>query len=1770
MMNNTEQKIDVQIEDITIQILPAMVHTIRNMMSSMGKLQTAVETEVNKVNSTTLFEPKPFKDANFWFIEDNDEKYEILEETDILEVTTGTPSDKKPVMEEARKQKEKEQKLQVQNIRSQALTVSSKIVEIRLELGAGTITKPMIAMCLSDMSLELENWSTDMDISSTIYIELALFNENLLAWEPLIEPVLDDNGNVVCPWCITCSTYNCEDEEENDEDSRFLLDDPKSFSDNNKQQKQEEKLSLDAKQVIFIRAEHLLNLTVTKSMLDITQRLSGILDQAYNQKSHGNSDEDKAFLSILNMTGEVVDIDHIIGVQFLEDSDLTTPVHLEHKDSVPLTVPKERLSATRIPAISDQIANRKQEFSIKMSNLEKTVDINQTWRRIFDIGPSPITDWPIQLLCDSHLYKDRRRIVLSSIIKVLNRAIMPIIILEIDSVELGTFREVSRIEPDGELYLPLSLLYARITPRLFITIDDAKLNSHGHDCIAFNWTSESAADRRLKLNNGRDAYFVFYKESKEACLENTDEPNGTALHIYFKLALQLINLLSLDVECWIDDVEQVKLEPNNLYHSVSGNKRSMLTFVIPHYKDAKWISEPMDLNLKTNTKLKDYVLIFHSTSSQESLRLMLRVDIYRESYRASLYSVFWVLNCTDLKFEFKIENEKTLIEAIEPPFFVCPKNLDSKKKKGHIRLFSNEQNEKSSDWSEGFSLDTIKITEMVNCKVANDRTYTISVDIATSSFGMTKIITLAPSTMVINKSTIEVEVTEVETTRGEEEEQWKFIKPEGIIPFWPRNIEQGLMRVRYAHNHLAISTFVFKEKQRTLLHMDDRERPALQTDVVISDNSGCRIVFGDYKIGDSPILLVNCLKKRPITFCQSEDIRIQVLSPRHYVYYTWMDQLKPRSLVISSDGPTATIELNPLCGKLETNDQQTVYYATFHDGPQMVLIFAEDIDIIDVATHMPSLAEKMSQHIQIGIRDIGISVIDDIARSDLFYITINKSKEVWTETRNANVIPLSRNLDHHIDEHYKKYIKNLEENPNDEELAKKKYRIDDKRNVSFDENTAELSDHLDHRVTLQRQSFDGLWVSFAWSTTNQALHLRINRFQIDYAEEFTLYPVVLNPIISKALGTDLPGKPFIEMSLFKTESARANTQNIKYLNLLVQEFAFCVDQTLIMSILGFVKHEKTNEAPTINMERDLQRIHKPLEAITDAQSNSLPTEPKIFIDNLHLSPLKIHVSFSMHGTSANEQLLAEYPIVDFLLNVLNIAEVQDAVLKLNCYERKNEQFTNAKLLEEIRNHYQSQLMGQLHVVVLGLDVLGNPFSVIRGVGKGVESFFYEPYKASGAMKGPIEFIEGVAVGTGNLVSSTVGGAAGALSKITGAASQGLATLTFDENYQNARIVRKELAGHSVSGVITSGKNIGKDVLHGFTGIVKKPVADAKKRGAAGFVKGFGKGFIGLVARPASGVADFTSTSFDMIKRLAIHEEVIHRMRLPRHVGRDGIIRPSTSHEIKGFRIYDKLKGEKHGPMDIYVAHIDCTKDASMILMSSLKRLLILTGTGDSLDDYQIELQCHYRDLKGPPTITYEPDKVHINLKSSKVPGVSKKDPSHESTVPFLFNMSQSISPIVMGVLFSTYFLTIQTIEYSLSTYVLNEKQHELYQDYVLFKGNAPIWKWWNLFTLLTIPLTIWATLGDLWKIFTTKAPIKHHLTSIIRAMQFFTLLFITFTRAVPLEAKSAETPSEEILVELNYYQWVLFLLNILGFVITIIQCKQAQYTEPIEAKKKKE
>jgi len=48
--------------------------------------------------------------------------------------------------------------------------------------------------------------------------------------------------------------------------------------------------------------------------------------------------------------------------------------------------------------------------------------------------------------------------------------------------------------------------------------------------------------------------------------------------------------------------------------------------------------------------------------------------------------------------------------------------------------------------------------------------------------------------------------------------------------------------------------------------------------------------------------------------------------------------------------------------------------------------------------------------------------------------------------------------------------------------------------------------------------------------------------------------------------------------------------------------------------------------------------------------------------------------------------------------------------------------------------------------------------------------------------------------------------------------------------------------------------------------VTKPIEGAKQGGATGFVKGLGKGFIGLVTRPTGGIVDFAGTSLDIVQR----------------------------------------------------------------------------------------------------------------------------------------------------------------------------------------------------------------------------------------------------------------------------------------------------------------
>ncbi|CAF3737125.1 unnamed protein product [Rotaria sp. Silwood1] len=158
MMNNEQQKMDVQISNIIVNIAPTTIQTIIGVISSLGTLQIL--------------------------------KKKKRQQTDELEIVQDTSSQQKAI---------KEEEEETQKPLTQQLILTLKTIEVKLEVGLGSVTKAVVTLCLS-------NLTTDISLVSTINIEVVLFNENILSWESLIKPAITFESAHNPPWCITCST----------------------------------------------------------------------------------------------------------------------------------------------------------------------------------------------------------------------------------------------------------------------------------------------------------------------------------------------------------------------------------------------------------------------------------------------------------------------------------------------------------------------------------------------------------------------------------------------------------------------------------------------------------------------------------------------------------------------------------------------------------------------------------------------------------------------------------------------------------------------------------------------------------------------------------------------------------------------------------------------------------------------------------------------------------------------------------------------------------------------------------------------------------------------------------------------------------------------------------------------------------------------------------------------------------------------------------------------------------------------------------------------------------------------------------------------------------------------------------------------------------------------------------------------------------------------------------------------------------------------------
>ncbi|CAF3896761.1 unnamed protein product, partial [Rotaria magnacalcarata] len=1190
IMDLEQQKIDIRCSHILINIMPVAVRIIIGVTNSLSKPPPTSKQE--KFDTQNMFDPKAFNESDFWY----------------LKGLNDIAAQEKSLV---RKQKNVEKYL------TEQFVLTLKTMEIKLDVGFGSVTKSVVAMCLSNSTVNVKNWSDEMTTSLTMDVEAALYNEHTLAWEPLIEPILDENQTHLAPLSVICSIKPILP----------IVDCAQSSSSSKKGKQEKIVLGLDAKQLIFIRTQQLLNITITKTGLELMTNLSSLFNDIYNQRLPINIDNNESMLSLMNLTGQPICIENLNGLEFTNNITWTSTI-IQQNESIPLTASAERLSSVyRLSVIEKQTSTYRQEFSVQIDNNVKLISINRTWQRIYDLKPSMYLHFPIQLLYDTQIDQNRRRVILSSIVKIYNNTTIPMFILDRDST---TGKAYYRIEINEYYSVPINLLYKTNNPSIFISTDENDQSGTKADFFAFDWMKATTQEQKLKSKNGKIFHFIICKETKEAYSENTDQLDRMSYNIYIHSPIHLTNLLPIDIQC--STTEHLYLTSSQLQHISSGGKNSILKFSIPSYNGITWTSDPVDLGIKKRNNSNEQIVTFHdalASKKQDTLRMCLYMSTLHEVQRLSLYAPYWIVNYTDLNLEFRIGNERVFIKNTENTYLVCPDKYKSdSSEKGQIRLYGVTQDDSVKNWSEKFSLDVIKSIGMASCKGANNKIYMICVDIQTSSFGLTKTIILSPAMVVTNKTSLPIEI--VESLMGKEQDKWKIIEPDGVIPFWPQNSKDGLLIVRYAHNRKTSKPFSMNKKHQTLLYMNDQDRLAIFVEVMATDFDGVRVIFSDYKQGDAPVLLVNHTDDQLISFVQKDDEKTQHLVPNYSVYYTWTDPLKAREIIATCNHQSIIIELNPHQGVIGMNENiGTIFYAVFIDGVQTVLLFTYNKEIIESAYNLSTSNESICRRIQLGIPNVGLSLVNDITREELLYISLKKSKVLWVQVGKSRVKPFSYKIHTNLEELYKSHIQHIEINPNDQTLVHTKYQMPEYREVTFHENTAELINQKGERKLAKRKSLDGLWIEYTWSMKNAALYARINRIQIDNQLESTNFQSALYPILSKSADSDLIEKPFIELSIYESKTLQSNIMHFQYCKLLIQEFALRIDQGLILAILIFLRQQKNAITPMIDMDQDLEHIHKSLQAIVKVQTDISTNETRMFFDNIHLSPLKVSIQNSL-------------------------------------------------------------------------------------------------------------------------------------------------------------------------------------------------------------------------------------------------------------------------------------------------------------------------------------------------------------------------------------------------------------------------------------------------------------------------------------------------------------------------------------------------------------
>uniref|UniRef100_A0A663E1W2 Vacuolar protein sorting 13 homolog C n=1 Tax=Aquila chrysaetos chrysaetos TaxID=223781 RepID=A0A663E1W2_AQUCH len=1438
------QTVVVTIEELTIKISPIILNTVMTIMAAI-KPKTAEEdsgaaTEV----SENLWEVKPIDQCSAWFLG-----------VDVATEATETFKDHEHILKQEK------------------FDIVVKSVQITLECGLGHRTVPLL-LVESVFSGVLKNWSSLMEVTADMSLEIHYYNETYAVWEPLIERI--EGGKKQWSLKLEMKTNPVQERSLMPGDDFIVLPEPQT--------------------AVNISSKDTMNITISKCCLAVFSNLAKAFSEGTASTFDYSFKETAPFI-----------VKNALGVPFKvfpsSSFRIVGSVEKENMNNVEIGQNMElEYSVFEAPQRGKLSALHRQESSVFSLNLELqgykevvNVPIAKPGRRLYNIT-NLLVDCSDSIIVQIDATEGNKVITVRSPLQIKNHFSIPFVIYKL-ARDSKSLEPIGISKPEEEFHVPLHSyrchLYVRPTGMLEGQFKEST--------TYIAWREELHRSNEVKCLLQCPATETNFLPLIVSSTAVPDELNFIStcggewdpayiIHLYPTLTVR--NLLPYSLRYLLEGTaearELIEGSAADVFHSrINGE---IMELVLIKYQGKDW---------NGHLKISDGMPEFFSVCFTSHSATVMTVDIYIHTRRIgsrmilSVFSPYWIINKTSRILQYRAEDTH-----VKHPADYRDIVLFSFKKK---TIFSKNKIQlciSTSTWSSSFSLDTVGSYGCVRCS-ANNMDYLVGVSIKMSSFNLTRIVTFTPFYTIANKSSLELEVGEIGPNGSFPTNKWNYISTSECLPFWPEN-SSGELCVRVVGYESSSKPFLFNAQDNgTLLRLEELNG-GLLVDVNVSEHSTL-ISFSDYHEGAAPALIVNHTSWDSLRYKQSGLQEEMELKPKQVCLFAWTDPTKTRKLTWGYSQNFGEHDLlKDDCGQFPYNANTQIHWVSFLDGRQRVLLFTDDVALVSKARQAEEL-EQPDQEINLSIHSLGLSLVNNENKKEISYIGITSSGVVWELKPRQKWKPFNQKQINLLEQAYQKYLcKSAFQAPG-------WHKLDSNIEVNFSKVPMEM--RLPVRCSIRRNFLSGIQVEFKQSPHQRSLRAQLYWLQVDNQLPGSMFPVVFHPVAPpKSIALDSEPKPFIDISVITRFNEYSKVLQFKYFMVLIQEMALKIDQ-------GFLGALSELFTPSTDPEAERQRsklIKQDVDALnTELMESSLTDLSMLsFFEHFHISPIKLHLSLSLasgeEASDKGEEMIAIHSLNLLLKSIgATLTDVDDLIFKLAFFEIKYQFYKRDQLMKRVVRHYSEQLLKQMYVLVLGLDVLGNPFGLIRGLSEGVEAFFYEPFQ--GAVQGPEEFAEGFVIGVKSLLGHTVGGAAGVVSRITGSVGKGLAAITMDKEFQQKR--REEMGrqpkdfGDSLA---KGGKGLLQGVVGGVTGIITKPVEGAKKEGAAGFFKGIGKGLVGVVARPTGGIVDMASSTFQGIQRVAESTEEVSNLRPPRFIHEDGIIRPYNRVEAEGYDLFEKL------------------------------------------------------------------------------------------------------------------------------------------------------------------------------------------------------------------------------------------------------------------------